>query len=96
MANSKIPNWVNTKVSKEIAVLRSGDDLDNYKGTNATGLYEITTGVANAPIEWCWMLVIGGSGSIQIIFSQTRIYVRAYTGNPLHWQAWCQVGLTLA
>lgn len=66
-------------------------DLNDYKGT---GLYEITTNNSHAPTTWAWMLVIGGIGSIQIVFAQTYIYVRTYSGSPLTWSTWRRVGLS--
>lgn len=80
-------------VSKK-GIIRSGDDMNNYAGLNKTGFYEIQSGVANAPTTWVWCIIIGGTGTLQLVFSASRIYVRAYTGNPLAWTTWKGVNLT--
>lgn len=70
--------------------LSSGSDLNDLNHAYDDGLYRIKSGVDNAPTTWTWMLVItgGDSGVCQIVFSSTKIYLRAYTGNPLAWTAW--------
>lgn len=72
--------------------LGSGTDLDNYK---TTGFYGITSGAANAPQNWTWLMVIGAAGGVvQVVFAQAKIMIRAYTGYPLAWTAWKSVSLS--
>lgn len=72
--------------------LGSGTDLDDYK---TTGFYGITSGAANAPQNWTWLMVIGAAGGVvQVVFAQAKIMVRAYTGYPLAWTAWKSVSLS--
>lgn len=72
--------------------LGSGTDLDNYK---TTGFYGITSGAANAPQSWTWLMVIGAAGGVvQVVFAQNKIMIRAYTGYPLAWTAWKSVSLS--
>ena len=76
------------------ATLGSGDDLNTLTGWDSAGLYQISTSVANSPASWCWLLVIGGAGTIQVVFESSRINMRAYTGSPLAWGSWRKVDLT--
>lgn len=71
-----IPNAVNSL---------SNVNLDNYK---TTGFYYITTNVTNAPVSWCWCIVVGGVGTAQIIITPGALHVRAYTGSPAAWTQW--------
>lgn len=82
MAVSTIP-----KIQAPFQDLSSGD-LDDLKGVDKTGFYYIRTGVAHAPQDWIWCLVIGGIGTVQLCFSQNNIFERAYTGSPLAWTEW--------
>jgi hypothetical protein len=74
--------------------LTAGADLNDYKGIYNSGLYEITNGVANTPQAWTWLIVIGGTGTAQIVVGQNVIYVRCYTGTPLAWTVWRKITLT--
>lgn len=71
--------------------LSSGDNLNNLIGDSATGFYYVGVGVANAPQDWTWLIVIGGSGTMQVGFSENKIFLRAYTGSPLLWTSWRQI-----
>ena len=77
-----------------VRTLSSGDDLNNIRGTENAGAYYITTGVTNAPVAWTWLLVLGGVGTIQILFGESFIRIRAYTGNPIAWTSWKVAYLT--
>lgn len=72
----------------------SNVDLNDYKGIDAAGFYFISTGVQNTPANWSWLIVIGGSGTTQIVIQTNAIYVRAYTGSPLAWTTWTKAALT--
>lgn len=72
----------------------SNVDLNDYKGIDAAGFYYISTGVQNTPASWSWLIIIGGSGTVQIVIQTNAIYVRAYTGNPLAWTTWTKAALT--
>lgn len=71
--------------------LTTGDDLNSLVGANASGLYQIQSGVSNAPSDWSWLVVTGGTGSSQLVITATRLFFRAYTGTPLAWTAWRKV-----
>ena len=72
-------------------LLSSGDDCND---ATASGLYAISTGVANAPKTWCAMLVVNLRGAVyQIAFSRDRAYVRDYTGDPLNWSGWTPISV---
>lgn len=75
-------------------IIYSGDDMNNYTGTDKTGFYEIRNNVGHTPQDWTWCIVIGGSGTLQLAFSQNKIFIRAYTGTPLTWTAWRSITLT--
>lgn len=71
------------------ATLTNADDLNNIYGVDKQGLYYLAGGVANSPADWSWMLVCGGNGTCQIVFTESGvIYTRAYTGSPLSWRPW--------
>ena len=80
----KMPSITNGRI------LNSGD-LNDLKGSENAGFYYVQTGVNNAPQAWTWLLVMGGTGTVQLLFSQNRIYLRAYTGNPLAWTNWTNI-----
>lgn len=72
--------------------LQSGDDLNNYKGPGYTGCYVIVPGVVNSPANYCWVFVIGGTGTQQVAFEDKEgVYIRAYTGAPIAWTAWKKI-----
>lgn len=69
-------------------VLGSGDNLNTLYSLEDSGFYQITTGVANAPVTWCKLIVIGGAGCAQLIIEGNALYYRMYTGNPARWTSW--------
>lgn len=71
-------------------VLTSGD-LNDLKGASNAGFYYIQTGVAHSPQNWSWLLVMGGTGTVQVVFTQNKIILRAYTGSPLAWTDWVTI-----
>ena len=82
-----IADLKNNKMNSTVQ-LGSGDNLNNLTGKSSTGVYYISTGVSNSPVDWATLLVIGGIGTSQIIFNVNTIYMRMYTGSPLAWSAW--------
>ena len=85
--NEKIPTIANSRI------LNSGD-LNDLIGAENAGFYYIQPGVTNAPQTWTWLLVMGGTGTAQLMLSQNRLYLRAYTGSPLAWTAWTTIVLS--
>lgn len=80
---------LNSKTVKNDAmILNNANDLNDFKGTGYAGMYYLQAGVNNAPSDWCWMLVINGSGTVQICCSQNGMWIRAYTGYPMTWTNW--------
>lgn len=74
--------------------LSTGDDLDNIYGADATGFYEITSGVANSPSDWGTVEVICGNGedtgtrwTKQIAYFTTLTCFRTRNSNGT-WTAW--------
>lgn len=69
--------------------LTSSDDLNNLYGSSATGVYFLTSGVVNSPIDWQILLCIGRSTneSYQLIIGD-RLYARERVGNPPAWTPW--------
>ena len=78
-------------LSSQTTILSSGNDMNDIK---TQGFYYVQTGVTNAPQSWCWCIVIGGSGVMQIVISTTKIYTRAFTGSPLAWESWKSITLS--
>ena len=74
-----------------VKALTSSDDLNDLYNEADSGWYSLGNNVQNAPESWCRMLVIGGSGCSQVVFTATFIYVRMYTGSPLAWLAWRKI-----
>ena len=81
-------------IQKNAIILNNTKNLNDFKNQNCCGFYYCQAGVANAPTDWSWLLVINGSGTIQVCFTQSRIFIRAYTGNPLAWTNWASIVLT--
>ena len=92
--SSDVPDGTWVKIPNGNLFLGSSYDLNDLRGSGATGFYEIGQNLPNSPASWCWMMVIGGIGTIQIAFAPTKIYIRAYTGNPLAWTAWKSITLS--
>lgn len=78
----------NLKFPNKIKALTSNNNLNDLYNEADSGWYSLGANVQNAPESWCRMLVIGGGGCSQIIFTSTNIYTRMYTGSPLAWTAW--------
>ena len=94
---TNLQNQIDTLNSNNIQnnaiILDNTKDLNNFKDQNCCGFYYCKTNVVNAPTSWMWLLVINGVGTVQIGFTQNRIYIRAYTGNPLAWTNWVSIVL---
>ncbi len=70
-------------------VLGSGRNLNDYDYSRA-GIYELQTGMSNAPLTWGCLVVGGHTGSHQLAFNSNGIFVRSKTGSPLAWTGWKQ------
>ena len=92
--DSNVPDGTWVKIPNGSLFLGSSYDLNDLRGPGATGFYEIGQNLPNSPASWCWFMVIGGTGTIQIAFAPNKIYIRAYTGNPLAWTAWKSITLS--
>lgn len=91
MAEGKIKNP--TPSATTVRVLVSGDNLNDIYGNLLTACY-ITSGVINSPDSWVWLLVLGGTGTTQVIFAPNYIKIRSYTGSPIAWTQWRTVNLS--
>ena len=79
------------------ARLGSSDDLNNLNKKERTGVYQITSGVSNAPANWSILfnVCVSDNGyTAQMVFTHLGIWARLYSGNPLAWEAWRHVTLT--
>lgn len=77
--------------------LASTDNLNDLKTLDAAGLYEITTSVTNAPVQWAALVnTVQPDGNVwQLVFSQAGLWVRGYTGTPeKSWSAWSRFGFS--
>ena len=92
--SSDVPDGTWVKIPNGSLFLGSSYDLNDLRGPGATGFYEIGQNLPNSPASWCWFMVIGGTGTIQIAFAPNKIYIRAYTGNPLAWTVWKSITLS--
>lgn len=81
---------INKPIITNGKILNSGD-LNDLKGAENAGFYYIQTGVSHSPQDWSWLLVMGGTGTVQVCFSQNKIIIRAYTGSPLAWTSWTTI-----
>ena len=77
-------------------LLTSSDNLNNYYGSDKTGLYVTASGVQNAALDWAGLLVSGSTGSHQMQFNSTGLHIRSYTGSPLAWTSWAKVPFVTA
>ena len=67
------------------------DDLDNYRGANYSGTYNLNGQVTNAPSAYGALLVIG---NYQVCIAKNNLYFRGYSGNPASWGSWHNVSFT--
>lgn len=82
----ELPDANGTIMLSDTKTLDSNHDLNNFR---SGGFYGITMGVANAPANYCNLLVMSGTqGCSQIVFDKNAIYTRMYKGNPLTWSSW--------
>jgi len=82
-------NWKRIVTNGE--VLGSGRNLNDYDYSRA-GIYELQSGMSNAPLNWGCLIVGGYAGSHQLAFNYSSgIFIRSKTGSPLAWTRWRQV-----
>lgn len=86
-----------SKGVNDIRILYPGDDLNNLTKRNASGMYYITTAV-HAPDNYCMLINMCAQDdrfTQQFVVAQnSRIYARAFVGNPQEWSAWKSVSLS--
>lgn len=83
-------NEVNAKFT---TIISAGADLNDYM---SSGIYRINanaTQVANCPSGYSALIVAGrtASGTHQLIFNNSGICYRSFTGNPAQWSNWYKV-----
>ena len=72
-------------------LLGSGDNLNDYWMVHQSGIYYLSSGVTNSPVNYTFCYVCGSGESasapcIQVVFAQNAIYTRSrYTQT---WSSW--------
>ena len=75
----------------------TGDNLDNYYGMHATGMYYVSSGVTNAPADYVALIVISGgtantAPTYQFAWGSSYVYARVrITGS---WGSWHRTSLS--
>ena len=73
----------------------SPQDLNDYWGASKAGLYYVSSGVANSPVDYAGLLVIStGNLSAQLIIDYQNMYFRLRQGTPPSWKSWHKVALS--